>query len=316
MESFICLEEIDEIYNLDVVAHTKRIQTPAKVEKQLLNDKRVLSNMLKSEKQNSINDYCNKIQTEIAPHMRKIVTDWMLEVCEDQQCQPEVFFLAVNYLDRFLSLVNIKKNQFQLLASVCILLASKFSQVIPITTDQLILYADHSITKEEMKQWELFILEILGWELSVPTVHSFLSHFVNRSSNDNSNNGLSLEVERQAESLLSLAATEYKFITTRQSMLAAAALSTAVQISQTSDQEKVFQELSDSTEFPAEEVKFYAEQMSSLLPAHNGLSSLSPKTVYKQECYSESSTTCTIEQIEPSIMTPTETFRVYEVMAA
>merc|ERR1712130_854853 len=193
MESFICLEEIDEIYNLDVVAHTKRIQTPAKVEKILLNDKRVLSNMLKSEKHTSINDYCNKIQTEIAPHMRKIVTDWMLEVCEDQHCQPEVFFLAVNYLDRFLSLVNIKKNQFQLLASVCILLASKFSQVVPITTEQLVVYTDNSVTMEELRTWEMEVLCVLQWEIATTIVHDFLDHL------EGSVSHLDKEVRRQAE---------------------------------------------------------------------------------------------------------------------
>ena len=225
MESFICLEEIDEIYNLDVVAHTKRIQTPAKVEKQLLNDKRVLSNMLKSEKQNSINDYCNKIQTEIAPHMRKIVTDWMMEVCEDQHCQPEVFFLAVNYLDRFLSLVNIKKNQFQLLASVCILLASKFSQVVPITTEQLVIYTDNSVTIEQLRLWEMEVLNVLQWEISASTAHSFLTHFC-------SSRGIKDEdsVSRQAASLAAMASTEYKFITTKQSIIAAASLAAAVQL--------------------------------------------------------------------------------------
>ena len=63
-------------------------------------------------------DYCSSLQAEIKPHMRKIVVDWMLEVCEDQQCLPHVFHLAVNYLDRFLSLRNIRKAQFQALATV------------------------------------------------------------------------------------------------------------------------------------------------------------------------------------------------------
>merc|ERR1719340_531376 len=71
----------------------------------------------------------------------------MLEVCEDQQCPPQVFFLATTYLDTFLSRTSIRKNQFQLLASVCILLASKFSCVVPVTTDQLVIYTDNSVTK-------------------------------------------------------------------------------------------------------------------------------------------------------------------------
>merc|ERR1712204_97435 len=150
----------------------------------------------------------------------------MLEGCEDQQCQPEVFFLSVNYLDRFLSTVNINKNQFQLCAAVCILLASKFSQVIPITTEKLVIYTDNSITVEELRQWEIKILNVLQWELSSVTSHSFLEHFIP---------GLSLssrvnipKVRRQAETIAAMAATEYQFILAKDSLIAAAALASAV----------------------------------------------------------------------------------------
>ena len=137
------------------------IEVQPMLDQVILCDKRVLENMLNDEQTAIKKDYCSSIQSPIAPHMRKIVTDWMLEVCEDQQCQPEVFFLSVNYLDRFLSTVNIKKNQFQLCASVCILLASEFSQCVPISTDILIIYTDNSVTVEELRKWEIKILNFL-----------------------------------------------------------------------------------------------------------------------------------------------------------
>ena len=84
MESFICLEEIDQLYNLDIVTH-RHIDTMATEDRVLVRDGRVLANMLAQEASSSsrLVDYCSSIQTEIAAHMRKIVTDWMLEVCED-----------------------------------------------------------------------------------------------------------------------------------------------------------------------------------------------------------------------------------------
>ncbi|QQP39491.1 G1/S-specific cyclin-D3, partial [Caligus rogercresseyi] len=38
----------------------------------------------------------------IQPPNRREVADWMLEICEDTGVSPEVFVLAMNYLDRFL----------------------------------------------------------------------------------------------------------------------------------------------------------------------------------------------------------------------
>ena len=46
----------------------------------------------------------------IKPETRREVAAWMLEVCEahqgSHQCPPEVFCLAMNYVDRFLSICS------------------------------------------------------------------------------------------------------------------------------------------------------------------------------------------------------------------
>ena len=54
-------------------------------------------------------NYFNSIQTDLKPHMRKEVANWMLEICEEENCAPQVFCLAINYLDRFLSVCNIRR---------------------------------------------------------------------------------------------------------------------------------------------------------------------------------------------------------------
>ena len=201
-----------------------RVCVEAHSDRVLTSDERVLENLLLSEHSVKIRDYCHHTQTTIKPHMRKIVTDWMLEVCEDQHCQSEVFFLAVNYLDRFLSLVNIKKTQFQLVASVCILLASKFSQVVPISSEQLVIYTDNSVSVEQLRHWEIEVLNVLQWELSASTAHSFLQHFCS-----NSSLKCSTTITRQAAGVAALACTEYKFILTKQSVIAAAALAASLE---------------------------------------------------------------------------------------
>lgn len=118
----------------------------------LIKDKRILSNILQrqGEYKHTKQSYFESVQTEIKPHMRKIVSDWMLEVTEEQQCQPEVFSLAIDYLDRFLSVVNIKKSQFQLLACVCLFLASKFKETAPLPAENLVIYTDSSVSTFEI----------------------------------------------------------------------------------------------------------------------------------------------------------------------
>ena len=119
----------------------------------LLTDSRVLENVLQSQNvhtSNIIDYFSNGAQQQIKPHMRKIVTEWMLEVSEEEKCSPEVFSLAVNYMDRVLSQVNISKHQFQLLASVCIFLASKFKESSPLTAEKLVICSDFSFNTDEI----------------------------------------------------------------------------------------------------------------------------------------------------------------------
>ena len=99
------------------------------VDKVVARDPRVVFHMLEDERMalEVLTDYCSTFQPELKPHMRKIVTDWMLEVCEDQEAGSEVFLLAVHYLDVFLSTTVIRKRIFQLVAASCLLLASKYA---------------------------------------------------------------------------------------------------------------------------------------------------------------------------------------------
>jgi len=197
---------------LEVASHTD----PA-----ILNDQRVVTNMLAEERAVYKTDYCSTLQTEIKPHMRKIVVDWMLEVCEDQGCVAHVFHNSVTYLDRFLSAstTSLPKKCFQSLAAGCLLLASKFCEVRPLSSEKLSLYTDHSVSVEELRGWEVKILNTLQWELSAVTVQSFIEHFAGANFNQ--------KARRHAEILAATGVTEYKFLMVRPSLLAAAALSAA-----------------------------------------------------------------------------------------
>merc|ERR1711902_175669 len=148
-----------------------------------IKDVRILQNLLRNEDRflPEIPDYMsNKQLNSITPDMRKIVADWMLEVIREQNSQPEVFCLAMNIMDRFLSQMKVLRTQLQLLGAVCILIASKIREPCPIPGKSLITYTDYSITAEELKEWELLVLYKLHWELSSITSLDYLDHALPR----------------------------------------------------------------------------------------------------------------------------------------
>ena len=111
-------------------------------------------------------DYFSQVQNnELRPHMRKEVAHWMLEVCEAEHCQPEIFCLAINYLDRFLSLCKIAQSQLQLLASVCLLVACKVRGHVTLPASKLVEYSD-------------FNLDVLNIMVSIIFIYSFFLHAV------------------------------------------------------------------------------------------------------------------------------------------
>ena len=210
MESLACRESVTDFLD---ICMSNSVAVPATTDPVLTED-RVLSVMLGQEEMRKL-DYFSTVQPELRPHMRRIVTDWMLEVCEDQEAGTEVFLLAVHYLDTFLSSTPIRKSQFQLAAATCLLLASKFSSVVPISADQLVLYTDYSITTEELVSWELLILQSLRWQLSVVTSYALASHILPL---------LDLPQSNTCNTLLLHAATSYSASSLPPSLLAAAAI--------------------------------------------------------------------------------------------
>lgn len=80
-------------------------------------------------------------------------------MCEEQKCQEEVYLLAINYMNRFLNLCNIKKNQLQLLGTTCMMLASKLRESTPMAAGTLVYYTDNSITKNDLMV-SLYLLHV------------------------------------------------------------------------------------------------------------------------------------------------------------
>ncbi|XP_047363687.1 G1/S-specific cyclin-D2 [Vespa velutina] len=206
---------------------TSETECRAYADPALIENDRVLQNLLKTEERYAPNSsYFECVQRDISPLMRKIVAEWMLEVCEEQKCQEEVFPLSMNYVDRFLSICPIRKSQLQLLGTTCLLLASKLREASPLTAEVLVFYTDNSVTLDDLWRWEQLVVSKLKWELSAVTPGDFLIHILSRL--PVSPTWDHMMILRHAQTFIALSAREYKFSMYTPSMIAAASIAAAL----------------------------------------------------------------------------------------
>ncbi|XP_067830346.1 G1/S-specific cyclin-D1-like [Heptranchias perlo] len=187
---------------------------------------RVLTKLLESEERYLPNGRSLfSIQKEVQPHMRSTLAGWMLEVCEEEKCEKEVFPLAMNYLDRFLSVVPVEKSRFQLLGSACLLLASKLRQTLPLSVETVCAYTARSSRPEELRTMELLLLNKLKWDIAAPTAQEFVEHLIGAMGLPRAKEQV---VRKHTETFIALCTIDYEFASYPPSMIAAASLAASV----------------------------------------------------------------------------------------
>ena len=63
-------------------------------------------------------------QLELTYEMRSILVDWLVEVVDEFKLHTETVFLAVNFIDRFLSIKSVQKKKLQLVGTTCMWIAA------------------------------------------------------------------------------------------------------------------------------------------------------------------------------------------------
>lgn len=116
-----------------------------------------------------IPDYVDKVQSKITSQMRAVLIDWLIEVSDEFKLVTETLYLAIAYIDRFLSRHPINNSDFQLLGVTCMCIASKYEEIHPPHMERFSYITDHVCSVEDINDAEAEVLQGLDFRLASPT---------------------------------------------------------------------------------------------------------------------------------------------------
>lgn len=115
----------------------------------------------------------------LQPRMRAILLDWLNEVCEVYKLHRETYYLALDYLDRYLSTnVSISKTFLQLIGITCLFIAAKVEEIYPPKLSEFAYVTDGACSEEDILKQELVILSALQWQTSPITIIGWLGIYM------------------------------------------------------------------------------------------------------------------------------------------
>lgn len=123
-------------------------------------------------------DYMECVQLDITVDMRCTLVDWLVEVALEFRVVSDTLFLAITFLDRYLSLVPTERTNLQLVGVTCLLIACKYEEIYAPQVNDFVRITDDSYTRENVITMEEHVLELLDFELTQPTAKTFVRRFV------------------------------------------------------------------------------------------------------------------------------------------
>jgi cyclin B len=122
-------------------------------------------------------DYMS-VQPDLNGKMREILVDWLHEVVSRFRLQAETLFLAVNVLDRFLSLRAVNRKKLQLVGCVALLLACKYEEIYSPEIKDFLIISDNAYAREHVLHMEGVMLNALSFRLTHVSPLRFLQRFM------------------------------------------------------------------------------------------------------------------------------------------
>lgn len=156
-------------------------------------------------------------QRHLKPKMRSILVDWLVEMHLKFRLLPESLFLAINLMDRFMSLEVVQIDKLQLLATGSLFIAAKYEEVFSPSVKNYAYFTDGSYSEDEILQAEKYILTVLNFDLNYPNPMNFLRRISKADDYD-------VQSRTLGKYLLEITAIDYKFIGYKPSLCCASAM--------------------------------------------------------------------------------------------
>ncbi|KAI1093896.1 cyclin-like protein [Rostrohypoxylon terebratum] len=114
------------------------------------------------------------IQNEIQWSMRSVLIDWLAQVHLRFGLLPETLYLAVNIVDRFLSVKIVSMSKLQLVGATALMIAAKYEEINCPSLSEMVFMVEGGYTPEEILKAERFMLSQLEFNLGYPGPMSFM----------------------------------------------------------------------------------------------------------------------------------------------
>uniref|UniRef100_A0A6A7G4W4 Cyclin B1 n=1 Tax=Hirondellea gigas TaxID=1518452 RepID=A0A6A7G4W4_9CRUS len=186
-----------------------------------------------------VSNYLTTVQNDINGRMRTILIDWLIEVHEKFTLKNQTLYLAVNYLDRFLSLRRISRSKLQLVGCTALFLAAKFEEIYHPQIADFVFVSDSACSHNGIIQMEQMMMETLKWNLLVATPFRFCERFLrvagvgaqrDKGPNQRTRDNIVSKTQFYAQFILELCLTETGMLEFKPSKLAASAVFLALKI--------------------------------------------------------------------------------------
>ncbi|XP_074308501.1 cyclin-D4-1-like [Silene latifolia] len=135
-------------------------------------------------------DYLNRLRSgDLDLCARKEAFHWIFKAHCYHSFGPLSLCLAVNYLDRFLSVRELPRDKdwtVQLLAVACLSIAAKIEETsMPLSLELQVGDPKYVFEAKTIQRMELLVLDTLQWKMNAVTPCSFLDYSLNQLSNHN-----------------------------------------------------------------------------------------------------------------------------------